>query len=358
MRKIFLLIGFLLLWLLIFAYPVYALDYDTWIQIEKTGDWISDIRFSWNTDIWFIGDKLLAYEYHPSNNFTYWDLTITQTSTTDGDIAHEVLLAINNDALNQSVAVLLKFHSWTYSKWIGRGTASEIYIDILDPENLSSTDFRNIWHSATNPAVRVIFRRSATTQITVNILAFDNPQAPNPFWQTEINYTITEAFIKNAYLGQAVYVRASVLIGKSNVKGEIHNEVLICNGQIMPSIELPPTMGFWDSLKAQIWNALTNAWYGITSWVSENLGWLGDLYKYLSFGLTFIANLMGTALRFLPLFFVGYLLYLFGLIIVCVVQWNPDPLFNHFFQLYDFLSGIISMIVNVANTIWNYIKFW
>jgi hypothetical protein len=337
--------------------PCSALD--SWVLSsdpnETYGNWEKTSRWDWQSKSDNV-DGELWYDYYPSNPFALWDLKVRSNIviTGLGEIAHVLDFDFGNDTdwIQVEIRWIKTAYAWFFGLFQGTVISTWVYVSKLD--NYSEPE--KVWSSPSNSILRVVMFRSANDTLTVKLVALASENATQGVWNFARNYTLPSSLFENGYLTQIIGKHPISTIGY--VQGQIWNEVLICDGSTRADYDVEGTTGFWEGIVQEIWNGLTNAWNGLTEWASANLGFLGDVWSYLSFGLTFIANLFKTSTQFLPLFLIGYGVWIMGLIGACIIEGDPGPLFNHLLDMYHFFANLISMLMNVASTIWNYIKFW
>jgi hypothetical protein len=326
---------------------------------ECYGSWVIDSHSHWKSEN-DNQDAQLNYVYDLSNStFTVWDFKVHPISvdiTGFGSMTMGFEAEWGNDT--DWCGVLITWHKIVYSWFFGlfQGSAyfGDVYFSKLDnysePEKVGELSYFTSYH--------VVFYRSATNQLTIKVVALENANSDKGVWQYSRTYNFSESLFSNCYLDQYMFKGWTSLAIRGFVEGQKTNELILADGSIYGNWTTEEIMGFWDSIKVGIWNTITSTWYGLTSWVSNNLPWLGDLGRYISFGISFIVGLFGVATQFLPYLLTFYGIWLFGLCIDSVTKGSFDPLFSHFMDVYHFFANLISMIMNVAQTIWNYIKFW
>jgi hypothetical protein len=333
---------------------------DSWVlssDPNKTyGDWEKLNRKNWKSESTSL-DAQLWYDYDPSDAFALWDLKVKSNILIEGlgDHAHVLDFTFGNDTLWVQVEIVWRkiCYAWLFGLFQGTVVDTGVYVSSL--ANYSESE--KVWSTSSNAIFRVVMYRSANETLTVKLVAFANEDATEGVWSFSRNYTLSDACFANGYVTQIIG-KHPVSGSIAYVEGQIWNEVLICDGSIISDYEVEGTAGFWEGVAEEIWNSLVNAWNGFSEWASANLGFLGDVWSYITFGLTFIVNLFQLGTQFFPMFIAGYGIYLLGLILICVIKGDPAPLWDHLLFLYQTLATVISMIMNVAETVYGYIKFW
>jgi len=277
------------------------------------------------------------------------DITVNNV----GSIAHGLHFFLGNDTYYLEVA--FTWEKTCYSALFGIPAYywhTQVWVSKSD-----LSDREVVFDTGSNPTYRVAIYRNDNTNITVKIVAFANPDDTSGIWSFEREYTDLDPQILNETF--EIWIEKTVVPSPNGyLEGWIWNEAFICNGEIIENVQVEGTQSFWDALANQLWSTITDAFYGLGEWAKQNFGFLGDLYEYLSFGLSFIVSLFDIVREFIPFFFFGYIIYLFGLIVSCVIRWDMDPLINQLIVIYQFFVNVINMIINVAQAIWNFIKIW
>jgi hypothetical protein len=342
--------------MIILVSPV--LSTDTWEKESSNGSWLIETNSHWKSaeDQNFAN---LTFKYHPSGNFSIWDTRIKgkNSITGLGLMLQWIDLSIGNDTEYLQVEICYSYEAWAWFFGLLQGTVTSSSVRVSKISN--HTDYDQVGSWGMFPVYRIVFLRFNATMIRLKVLAFADENSTNAMWNFDRNYTIPE----NAYNYPQVYLEQDiakdfVVFINGYIEGWKFQELLECNGAYHEDWETEGTLGFWDSILTELWGGLTSAWNGLTSWTSEHLAFLGDVYSYLAFGLNFIVNLFQTATQFFPLFIMGYGIFLLGLIIVCVIEGDPAPLWDHLLFLYQVLANVISMIMNVAEVIYNFVHIW
>jgi hypothetical protein len=338
--------------------PVMA---QTW-QLDNSqsyGSWAINYHYHWKSEN-DNQDAQLVYVYNLSgSNFTIWDFKVHPINidiTGLGSMAMGFEATWGNDTDWCGVAIY--WHkmvwSWLFGLFQGSTCIGNVFVSKTD----NYTKFEKVGELSYFTSYHFVFYRSAIDKLTIKIVALENRNSDKGVWEFSRTYNFSESIFSQIYLEQymgKIWTSSGI---RGFVDGEKTNELILADGSIYGNWTSEQILGFWDSIKSQIWNTMTSVWYGLTSWSSNAFPWLGDLGRYLWFGLTFIAGLFGVAIQFLPYLFAFYGIWLFCLCIDSVVQGSFDPLYSHFMDVYHFFANLISMIMNVAQTIWNYIKFW
>jgi len=350
------LIPILLIFALALIIPVNASD--SWFKDSSSGTWVSDLNTHWKTsEAQEVAN--ITWLYEPSGNFSIWDskVRVNLQITGLGGLWQIIDLSVGNetDYIQVEMRYCLEVYSWFFGLFQGTVRSSFIWVSKLD--NHTEGESVGSWSSLV--VFRVVFLRYNATAIKLMLLAFDNPDNPNAMWSYQRIYTVNESCFNtpNVHLRQAVIKDYTTLIG-GYIEGWKFNEGILTDGSYHEDYEVEGTMGFWDAIATELWSGLTNAWNGLTSWSSENLAWIGDLYSYLSYGLGFVVGLFQGITPYLPYFFLLYPLWFLNVVGQCVYDGSIEPLMNHLLTIYHFFANLISMIVNIAQTIWSYIKFW
>jgi phage-related protein len=103
-----------------------------------------------------------------------------------------------------------------------------------------------------------------------------------------------------------------------------------------------------------IWQVLTGAFKPFQPIVD----FFGNLWRYIDYALKFLGNLFSYVLMWIP-----FLLEIFGIFMIiftltCVVTGEVDRVVDLLYKIYQFFANLISMFINVAEAIYNKIKFW
>jgi len=344
--------------ILILVNPIRA--YGGWYEDESGGTWELKSDVHWKTQ----ENNEDAHLYMINNltgDFSLWDVKIKGKAqiTGIGALWHYVDLSVGNDS--EYVMVTIKYNlqivGWLFGLIQAQVKLSGIMIGkiennvIVYKENLH--DFNEFY------VYRVVFLRVNASAIRVICLAFTDETQVNAVWKDERTILVNASAFNypDVFLEQDMSKVYATVIG-GYIEGWKSGEMIRDDGYYYTDYSVESVLGFWDSLKAQIWNSITGAWYGLTSWASENLAWLGNIYEYLSFGLSFIPSIFKVATNVLPLILLIYPVWLMMVGVQCVTEGSIDPLMSHFMGIYHFFANLITMILNVAQTIWDYIKFW
>jgi hypothetical protein len=326
---------------------------------ESYGSWSISYNYHWKTEN-DNQDAQLDFVYNLTNStFTVWDFKVHPI---DVDITGFGSMMMGFEAswgnYTDWCGVVILWHKTVYSTFFGLFQGTSYIGDVLVSKLDNYSDFEKVGELSYFTSYHVVFYRSATNQLTIKIVALENRDSDKGVWDFSRAYNFSESLFSDCYLEQYVGKTWISLAIKGYVEGEKTNELILADGSIYGNWTTEQTLGFWDGIKSRIWNTLTSTWYGLTSWSSNAMPWLGDLGRYLWFGISFIAGLFNVAIQYMPFLFSFYGIWLFALCIDSVYQGSLDPLFSHFLNLFHFFANLISMIMNVAQVIWNYIKFW
>jgi len=332
-----------------------------WVEdtTERSGSWDIAQHDHWKSGN-DAGESFCDFEMHNlTSGFAIYDayfLTTHIEMDTIGELRSGVMLDFGTEFPN-GVRVRVYWIKQIWGTFWGlQGTVHTTSIAVSKLDNYEEPE--NIKDFSMIATIRIVLHRSSNDTLTLKIVALKEPNATSSLWSFERSYTLpsnvfTEGYLELRYA--KTWVSQSI---RGWVEGIKWNEYILADGSIVPNYAVEGTLSFWDSLAQEIWGGLQNAWNGLTSWFAVNFAWLGDIYAYLSFGFRFIVSLFNMGLNFLPLFFGFYGIWLLGICIQSVNDGSFSPIWEHFQNIYHFFANLISMIVNVAQTIWNYIKFW
>jgi hypothetical protein len=108
----------------------------------------------------------------------------------------------------------------------------------------------------------------------------------------------------------------------------------------IPPFVTPRSKDFWS----QVADAIQGTLLQIPTW----FGWLASL----------LAVLFGSAVQFLPLVPLIFVFWILGATVEAIWYGSVEPLAEALHTLYSTMQKIIQVIVNIAQTVWNFIKFW
>jgi hypothetical protein len=326
---------------------------------ECYGSWSINFPYHWKSEN-NNEDAQLNYEYNlTGSNFTVWDFKVHPIDvdiTGFGSMMMGFEATWGNDT--DWCGVVILWHKIVYSYFFGLFQGTSYFGDVLVSKLDNYSDFEKVGELSYFTSYHVVFYRSAIDQLTIKVVALENRDSDRGIWEFSRTYDFSESIFSQIWLEQFMGKTWTSLAISGFVEGEKTNELILADGSIYSEWTTEEISGFWDAIKTQIWNTITSTWYGLTSWTSSAFPWLGDLGRYLWFGITFITGLFGVATQFLPFLFSFYGIWLFALCIDSVSEGSLDPLYSHFMDIYHFFANLISMIMNVAETVWNYIKFW
>ena len=113
---------------------------------------------------------------------------------------------------------------------------------------------------------------------------------------------------------------------------------------------------------------VTSNWFwdfvdGTKRFLSKTLpGYVMDLIntagQWASFFLNIIVIIGYTAIQFLPLFPIIFVLWLIDVVITSAVTGDFRIIGDAVMGLYNTLRGVVQAVINFAETIWSIIKFW
>lgn len=101
-----------------------------------------------------------------------------------------------------------------------------------------------------------------------------------------------------------------------------------------------PKKDWWWAL----WDGLMRFFSGIPQWLS----WISAI----------IVTVFTSFSLILPFIFLFVFLWILDAVIISILTGNIQVIGNVFMTIYDFVRAVIQTIVNIAETIWNIIKFW
>lgn len=326
---------------------------------NTVGEWDFKSHTQWKSTP-NIAQERLVYHYYPSevDVFSLWDTKFTSHIyiTNVGSVAQVVELYFGNDTHWVCVQLWWKKTVWSHFFGLFQGVAEETSVWISNPENYS--EMIEIHTELANYIPHVVMYRNASNNLNIAIALLTEINSTNSIWCYEQNYTLPEGVFSDFTLDMWIWeIHISYLTANAYIEGS-KSEILILDGSIIPDYDIEGTLDFWENLKTQLWHIVTNAWNGFTSWATDTFGWMGDLWNYLSYGLTFIVGLFQNAVQYIPLFISLYPIWFLTILVTALVEWKFGILEEHLLGIYHFFANIIDMIVNILQTIWEYIKFW
>ena len=357
-RTIFVSICFMILLLLTFPINVQAQDIE-WIEISKEGYWNTCERVHWEKNDPIIAEGTAVWQtsvfnftgYEAIINFTefysarshWWDewswqqfhITFKFQSTQTGRYVlfwvglrdYQWRWGLFSERKAGALSFLNETHDW---EWFGNGHNFDVDYG-LNPDYLK---------------IILTFNGSSTI-ITAAYIYPHGKEPPLLFLKREFHINPNEFL--NITITQTVYHT-----GHGGFKGYLYDQIY-GNWEIP---QLPPS---------KIWIIEKNPFLKFTEGVKYFFGkllpgWItGIVDTARSWGAFFVdlLVLLGSAvIQFFPFFPLIFLFWLFDAILTSIIEGNLQPIGNAVMTIYNTVRGIVTAIVNLAQTIWSIIKFW
>lgn len=333
------------LFCLLFISSVFAAD---WNLAEKVGYWELDERTNFKSG-WNDDECTLAYNTSISN-FTAWTITIDTEIFQDPTwiTTHEYIVLALIGATGQEFRI--QGHNW-------RDVGINFFGLAMTFQGCDLKYWVNdTWNTLDSSSVIVdwVFRifKSGTTTLTLQAEGYVD--AENCAVNGEINFEVPEGWFQTVELWFEADESSWSLFGfDGQIRGQITDEHIYTN---LPPISytLQNKTQWQQTLIETIWQALRGAFKPFQP-VSD---FLGQLWNFLSYAGNFLGTMFTQVNQFIPL-----IIGLFGFWIIffsleCFMDFNLKPIIELFIGIYQFFANLISMFVNVAQTIYEYLKFW
>lgn len=324
-----------------------------WVLISHQGNWISSQRTSWQTADDNVTGKLV-YFYNNNLPLTYWVIYANGYVNWHNQVSSHYNL-INMTLTNGTDAVYI-MGGWA-NYWITNGQYDQTlaYASKLD----NHSDYEGIGYRPKFLPIRMDLVRTANDTLTTRFIIYSDSNLNTTVYTWERNYTLSESFFETAKLYMTIDKISYYDPDGCYASGQLIREILVCDGTISSGMPTEAGMTWYQYLGWAIWQSLT----GTASWFSETVHnvypYFGFILDAMTFMFTFIGGVLWSfvhvGLPFLPIIVIFWLL---DATVTSVQDGNLQPLGNAFMTIYDFIRGVIQAIVNIASTIWEYIKIW
>jgi len=232
--------------------------------------------------------------------------------------------------------------SWGYFQdyWVFAGSninSTDVWVAERNQDKLELYPFSYIevfiWRNGTNFCIKVLNYRSE----------------PNPILLYAKNYSLPDSWFKDVIIELWVRHWGAGSFDAGWSEPEVYN-----NEPYNPSI--PQTQGIpgysiWDFIN-DLAGIITN---NLPSWFRGWITSLGSWFDFLIGILAIIFDIAAMSLQYLPLIILFWFL---DAVITSVYDGNLHPLGNCFMTIFNFIRGLIGVLVNIIQTIYDFIHFW
>jgi len=351
MKKSFLII--LLLPMLSLAYPVSATD---WNKIESSGDWDVCERTHWEQNDVEVSEGTATWKTQVINFSGYYAvINFTELYTRRLQWWHEsaskwVDITFNITSDNSGRFITVRANFWDYQRMWGLEFGRKTGIQIGFCEDINQVAMYPAYSYDLSPAFVEIYVwiNETESKIYAKGLLWD-PDVPDPYDLGKKSFDIEPLEFTNVTITQTVR-HGDCGYFKGGLSDTIYQESW--------TLEVPEGVIKW----------VTSNWFwdfvdGTKRFLSKTLpGYVMDLIntagQWASFFLEIIVVIGYTAIQFLPLFPIIFVLWLIDVAVTSVVTGDFRIVGDAVMGLYNTLRGIVQAVINFAETIWSIIKFW
>jgi len=176
------------------------------------------------------------------------------------------------------------------------------------------------------------------------ILAGERVIDVNPaFWES--------VTIQLIHMEESQSIWLNLLNGR--IEGWVTNEMILNNLGAM-NFNLTSEAEWKQQIADYIWQVLTGAFKPFQPIVD----FFGNLWVYISYALKFLGNLFSYVLLWIPFLLQIFSIFMIIFTLTCIVTGEVDRIVDLLYKIYQFFANLISMFINVAEAIYNKLKFW
>lgn len=309
-----------------------------WTLEEQTGEW--DICQVTHTAFAGWADGNVTWQTTNSSfqgftiklNITEWDTWREwwQYGTIQDYYVHVI---ISNGT--QSVGAVLKIHGWTGLFGAVKGVAYYANAKLTNSIAELDKDLDYAW----------IYTAAEIKRASIVIY----PNGDVLFVVVDRNQTYGGTYFGLGFdfTGQSVTVTLNYYHGGQG-SFEIYNTILWTPEAPPGYTPYPEGKAWWEA----VWESIQGFFAGIADWCSYIYGGLAFFWSLI---VVPIVTNIPTLLAVLPIIVIFWFL---DAIVTSIQKGDLQPIGNAVMTVIDFLRGLIQTIVNIAQTIWNIIKFW